>query len=315
MKPEQDPQEERPVNYYDPMQHEPTDPLPVEDGIKPRTQAGRFTASWWAGRWVRALTRLVDSSRLARGRAYARRGQVTSMEVHVGLVLAQVQGTQPSPYRVRIEVKTLDDAEWTRAVNAMSSQALYAAQLLNGDMPHEIEDVFRSVGVSIFPESRSELVTHCTCPDWASPCKHVAAVCMLLGETLDQDPFLLFVMRGRTREQIMSELRTTRANHASAPAAQTTGGHEGHHGERPLTERLDDYWRMGADVEDVQIHVSPPEVDLEVLKVLGDPHFAEDEALVQKLTEVYRAVSARAVDVAFEEHESAAPETRTETGT
>ncbi|MHB1295906.1 MAG: SWIM zinc finger family protein [Anaerolineae bacterium] len=303
MNPEDDPKAERPINYYYGMDLEPTDPMPVEGGIRPRSQAGRFTTSWWAGRWVHALTRLVDAARLARGRAYARRGQVTSLEVQVGLVLAQVQGTQSTPYRVRIEVKTLEDAEWGRAVEAMSSQALYAAQLLNGDMPHEIEDVFRSAGVSLFPESRSELVTHCTCPDWASPCKHVAAVCMLLGESLDQDPFLLFVMRGRTREQIMSELRAARASRASEPATQQAGMADALQRERLLTERLDDYWRMGPEAQNVQIHVAPAAVEMEVLKVLGDPLFAEDESLVQRLTEVYRTVSGRAVDVAFEEHE------------
>lgn len=293
-----------PTNRY--WGFESSDPIPTHNGIKANSQRGRFAKSWWASRWEQALNHLIDSGRLARGKTYARRGQVMDLDIQVGLVLARVQGTRPSPYRVRIEVSMLSEAEWERAVNAMSEQAIYAAQLLNGEMPHEIDTVFQSVGVSLFPHSESDLVAECSCPDWSRPCKHIAAVYLLVGEYLDTDPFLLFVMRGRTKEQIMSALRERRADRAKGPAlagstAQAGDAHTTP--EMPLDRRLQDFWELDPQVRALSIHVQPPEVELQALKVLGEPSFAEDDQLAARLTEIYRIVSRQALDVAYSEHE------------
>jgi uncharacterized Zn finger protein len=283
-----------------------SDPIPTKNGIKAVSQRGRFAKSWWAGRWEQALNRWIDSSRLARGKTYARRGQVIDLDIQVGLVLARVQGTRPSPYRVRIEVNTLSEAEWERAVNAMSEQAMYAAQLLNGEMPHEIDTVFQSVGVSLFPHSEGDLVADCSCPDWSRPCKHIAAVYLLVGEYLDADPFQIFVMRGRTKEQIMSALRERRADRAKGPmlsdgTAQPDDAHTAP--EAPLDQRLGDFWELDPRLRELSIHVQPPEVELQALKVLGEPSFAEDEQLEARLSEIYRIVSRQALDVAYSEYE------------
>jgi uncharacterized Zn finger protein len=290
------------VNDY--WEFDPTEALPVEHGIQAHSQTGRFAQSWWGGRWIKALTQLTPSSRLARGRTYARHGQVVSLDVQVGMILAQVQGTRPTPYRVRIVIQTLSDAEGQQAIDAMASQALYAVQLLNGEMPHEIEEVFRSVGVDLFPEAKGDLVGECTCPDWASPCKHVAAVCLLLAEMLDNDPFLLFVMRGRRKEQIIAALREKRAEHAAAPALspETSSTPIGiSNADLPLEACLESFWHMGSEISAIQVHVAPPEIEMEVVKVLGNPTFAENEALNEHLAEIYRTVSRKALDVAFGE--------------
>jgi uncharacterized Zn finger protein len=291
-----------PINneYWD---MDSTEPLPVENGMRAHSQEGSFTKSWWAGRWVRALTQVISATRLVRGKAYARHGQVLDMNVQVGLIVARVQGTRPTPYRVRIEVKILENAEWTRAIEAMSSQAIYAAQLLNGEMPHDIEEVFRAVGVMLFPELRGSLVAECSCPDESKPCKHVAAVCLLVGELLDDDPFLLFTMRGRTKEQIMAALRDKRAEHATAPVP---GAHPPQtHAlvvDTPLEDCLGTFWQMGSEIETVQVHVAAPAVEMELLKMLGVPSFMGDETLSERLSDVYHTVSRKALDIAFGEH-------------
>jgi len=301
--PRKSPTEQPPWNIYG--EFDDTAPIPVEEGIKARAQSGSFVRSWWAGRWVKALTQVMDPARLARGRAYARSGQVVKLDVHVGVVSAQVQGTRPKPYQVRLEIKPLEESEWERVIQALVGQALFAAQLLNGEMPHDVEAAFRAAGVSLFPLGPGDLQTFCACPDWVRPCKHVAAVCLLVGEHLDEDPFLLFLLRGRTKEQVMDALhaqRTGRLKDAPAstkvqlslPATELPP-------ERPLGERLGDFWAMGSSLHDLSLHVVPPEVEMEALKVLGELTFAEDEALLTRLSEVYRAVSRRALDVAFGE--------------
>ena len=283
-----------PINRY--WGFEDTNPLPVEDGIRSKSQQGRFARTWWASRWARSLTGWISPARMARARAYARRGQVVGLDVQVGLVLARVQGTRPSPYQVRIQSKTLTEPEWERVVEQLAGQAIYAAQLLNGEMPHEIEAVFDLAGVSLFPSPERDLTSECSCPDPIKPCKHIAAVILLVGEQLDEDPFLMFALRGRTREQIMSALRNRRTPASVAPSRAGTARVDG---AIPLGECLEHFWEMGSDVSSLQIRVEPPEVELQVLRVLGTPTFAEDETLLDRLAAVYGIVSRKALDTAY----------------
>src|ERR687883_152107 len=120
-------------------------------GIRPHARRGAFGKSWWAGRWIAALERLVDPARLARGRTYARAGQVVSLDVSAHGVDARVQGSRVEPYQVAIRFRPLGDAEWERVGEVMASEALYAARLLSGEMPEQIEEVFQQAGTSLFP--------------------------------------------------------------------------------------------------------------------------------------------------------------------
>src|SRR5690349_19005603 len=179
-------------------------------GIKAHTRRGAFGRSWWASRWIAALERLVNPGRLARGRNYARTGQVISLDVSREGVKAVVQGSRAEPYSVSIQFKKLTTAEWERVIDAMAAEALYAARLLSGEMPEQIEDVFAAAGTSLFPAERNDMRTTCSCPDSANPCKHIAAVHYLLGERFDEDPFLMFLLRGRSQEEIVTALRARR---------------------------------------------------------------------------------------------------------
>ena len=115
-------------------------PLPA-DGIKAKSRRGSFTESWWGHRWISALKPLMDSGRLNRGRSYARRGQVLNIDVTPGEITARVQGSRRTPYRVRIELQPLTDRQWAKVLDALAEQALFAAQLLNEEMPDDIEQV------------------------------------------------------------------------------------------------------------------------------------------------------------------------------
>ena len=187
-------------------------------GIRAKTTRGQFGQTWWAGLWIEALERLVDPGRLSRGRSYARSGQVLNLDIKLGRVDSRVQGSRPTPYKVRIEIKPLAEKAWDKVVDAMAAQAIFAAKLLAGEMPHNIEEAFSTAKVSLFPAKRGDLVTECSCPDWANPCKHIAAVYYLLGEQFDEDPFLIFQLRGRIKAQIIAALRAARAADEGEPA-------------------------------------------------------------------------------------------------
>ena len=188
----------------------PAKRIPVEDGLELRSRRGAIGESWWSRRFLSAIESILTGGRLTRGRTYARQGQVIDLGIGSGLVVAQVQGSRRTPYGVQISMPAASDMRWEAIVDALAAQAGYAARLLAGELPHEIEDVFAEAGVALFPERGSHLTTSCTCPDWATPCKHAAAVCYLMAEAFDDDPFLLLAFRGREREALLDELRDRR---------------------------------------------------------------------------------------------------------
>ena len=181
-------------------------PRATKGGIKAQSKRGTFGESWWAKRWITILESFDIGARLGRGRSYARRGQVLSIEIDKGKVTARVQGSRPKPYDVKLEIKTLQAADWKKLAKTLSREAIFSAKLLAGEMPQDIEKAFKEAGLSLFPEKLKDLKTACSCPDWSNPCKHIAAVYYLLGEEFDRDPFLIFKLRGMNRENLIATL-------------------------------------------------------------------------------------------------------------
>ncbi len=273
-------------------------PIPVENGIKARSQRGQFAEHWWARRWIEVLESFGWDNRLQRGRTYARKGQVMSIDVQPGRVTARVQGSRRTPYTVRIEITPLDDKQWERAIDAMAGQALFAARLLAGEMPTEIEQAFEDAGVSLFPTSY-DVAMSCSCPDWAVPCKHIAAVYYLLGEEFDRDPFLLFTLRGCTREHLMTALRARRT---SAPLPDEDEPEEPEVQTQPLEADLSRFWEWREGGAGFRVAIAPPPVETALLKRLGPPEFSRrPEAFIGTLTLVYASVTDRALALAFGE--------------
>lgn len=281
--------------------YERTRPLPA-DGIKAQTQKGKFGKTWWAGRWLAALERLVDEGRLSRGRSYARSGQVLQLDVGPGGVLARVQGSRRTPYRVSIRFEALTDAEWEGVIDAIAAQAIYAATLLAGEMPKDVEELFKSVGVSLFPDTEDDLETDCSCPDSVNPCKHVAAVHYLLGERFDADPFLIFALRGRGKESILEALRARRTQ---APTGEATACDSALATDGPvpsLSDSLDCFWSAPGGVPDQNLDFTAPEVDALPVKSLGPPPFWRGKAdFAQVMEKAYRAIADKALSLALED--------------
>jgi len=251
-------------------------PRPVKDGIKAKSQRGKIARTWWSKRWIGVLHSFGMGGRLDRGRSYARKGQVISVEVHKGIVTARVQGSRVKPYSVRIELPVLSEKDWDKATDAMSAQAVFAARLLSGEMPQNIEEAFAEAKVFLFPSSKKELGTECSCPDWANPCKHIAAVYFLLAERFDEDPFLIFKLRGKTREDIIEVLRKKRVQTLSEESLSgtiETDVPEDDSDVRPLEECLDNFWEASETLNSFTVNPSSPEVENAILKRLGDAPF------------------------------------------
>jgi uncharacterized Zn finger protein len=285
----------RGYGYYDDYYFEPSRPLEAEGGIKARSKRGGFARNWWATRWIQAMERLVEVKRLRRGRNYARRGQVLSIEETKEGVAARVQGSRRTPYKVKIQVKPLSDAQWEKVIDVLADQAIFTAQLLAGEMPPDIEEAFAEAGVSLFPDRQGDLVTACSCPDWANPCKHVAATHYILGEQFDEDPFLLFRLRGRSQEQILQAMRRRRADREIVEDEAEEEPEE----VIPLEETIPNFWELGEPLEAFPLAVKPPPVTLPILRRLGEPAFMAGASLQSRLGPVYQAVTQAALATAF----------------
>lgn len=271
--------------YYD---VKPT--IRTDKGIKAKSKRGDFVKNWWAGRWLKAMEKVMDSGRLQRGRRYARQGQVLSLEEGRGRITARVQGSRRTPYKITIELQPLLDTDWDKVIAALAERPLFAAQLLAGEMPLEIEEAFTAVHISLFPR-RQELEQDCSCPDWAAVCKHLAAVHYILAERFDEDPFLLFRLRGKTQEEILASLGTGTApdglpapEYAPAP---------------PLAESLATFWQSGPELTQFRARIALPESPYPILERLGDPDFLPEAR--RWLTRAYDAVADTAVSIAFDQ--------------
>ncbi|MGW0805356.1 SWIM zinc finger family protein [Nonomuraea sp. NPDC002799] len=233
-------------------------PIRVEGGLRARSRRGSIGATWWSRRFIDILERICDKGRLSRGRAYARQGQVLSIDLSPGKVRAAVQGSRRSPYKIVVRVGAYTESQWTTIEESIAEQAVYRAKLLAGEMPTEIEELFAALGIDLFPR---DLDMDCSCPDWGFPCKHLSAVLYLLAESFDDDPFLVLAWRGRTREQLLGSL------------ADTPGQDPLMVEDVPFADRLADFYAPGATAHrperrpttaapDLLLRVFPPPGDL-----------------------------------------------------
>ncbi len=271
----------------------PARPRRVSGGVKARSRRGEFARTWWGRRWIEALEGSGWAERLARGRNYARAGQVVGLRVGPGNVEASVQGSRPKPYRVRVAVRPLSAVNWSKLFAQLRSRADVGAALLSGEMPESIEAAFAAAGIALLPTPNQDLAADCSCPDWANPCKHIAAVHYLLAESMDRDPFILLALRGRSRSEVVSALRPRRVGRprtrprtpgvARTPVAIPGASPEPFWGDGPRLRSLP------------ALPIVPSEVPDAVLRRLGEPAFLRGTSeLVDHLRAAYDRLGERA---------------------
>ena len=284
-----------PRQWKEQRRYAPRPRIEVEDGIKARNARKGFASQWWARRWLAALDSFGWSNRLRRGRSYASTGQVVRYELKPGRITADVQGSRPRPYHVTIDLPPLSDPEWASVLDSMARQAIFGAKLLTGEMPQEIETVFTHAGCTLMPAHSRELATSCSCPDVANPCKHIAAVYYIIAEAFDQDPFLIFQLRGRTQEDVIAALRAR----TSAATPPNQPGDASHSASPLLTEappvESRSFWRARPLPSCLDVGLESPRVPCSVLRRLGPPGtWTDTEELVAVLEPIYETVSQQA---------------------
>ena len=175
--------------------------------LEPVEVAGREIArTWWGKSWNQNLERYADySNRLPRGRTYVRSGAVLDLKIAPNTIVALVSGSRAQPYKIGIHLHPLDKKN-EQALMAKSRASLDSMQaLLSGDFPSELKELFFAQGTGLFPVPH-EIEFSCSCPDWASMCKHVAAALYGTSVRLDEKPELFFVLRGIRMEDFVGEM-------------------------------------------------------------------------------------------------------------
>lgn len=278
------------MSWRDFYGYEPSRPREAKGGIKLQSKRGNSKKSWWAQRWIAVLESFDIGARLQRGRAYAHKGQVLSIEVEKGIVSAKVQGSRVRPYKVTISVKQLSIVEWDNLIEVLSTQALFVTMLLSGDMPEDIEEAFCNAKLSLFPEKLKNFSSDCSCPDWSNPCKHIAAVYYLLGEEFDNDPFLIFKLRGMDREELLGRLRGFSKSSDDSPIPE------------PLPTNLPDFWKGGSISDDFLGDVRVPPMSAALPKRLGRfPFWQGEQPLLEVIEPIYKKASSSGIELIFED--------------
>lgn len=199
-----------------------------------------FGTTWWGEAWLDALEGIAGGrgGRLARGKRWAKANRGADLHIEPGGVNAWVQADRDEPHEVHVGIRAFRDDEWDTVLDAIAAKAAHAAALLDGELDPGVVRDAEAVEVDLLPRPR-DLHTVCTCADDVEPCEHAAAACYLLADALDADPFVLLLLRGRRREQVLDEVRQRRGGAPAAsgdevPAAAPGGIDPGEAWARPL---------------------------------------------------------------------------------
>ncbi|MBD2538920.1 SWIM zinc finger family protein [Coleofasciculus sp. FACHB-SPT36] len=265
---------------------------------------------WWVQEWIDLLEKSRFKKRLERARNYAMQGNVLGIEFKGPKVLAKVQGTAPEPYQVSLSLDPFTDEQWDYVIETMSQRAIFSAQLLAGEMPPNIQEVFTANGLSIFPFTLSDIHARCSCPDKEIPCKHIGAVYYQLGDRFSEDPFVIFQLRGRTKEQILDTLRKLRRGTAETSETEITTEEtsqpsgEGTSSLPATPLKIEQFWQYDEPLDSSLVVIAP--TGDTVLNVLGSISLASgsSQPVMQYLDTVYQTVSQQAFLAAMNLEES-----------
>lgn len=275
--------------YYEEW-YAPSTPKKVKGGIKAQNKRGSFSRKWWGKRWIEVLESFNIGARLSRGKSYARKGQVISLDIEKGHVEAMVQGSRSGAYHVSLKFKTFTSAEWKGLVSSLAEQPIFAATLLTNEMPEDIESVFHGAGLSLFPKNKSDLETNCSCPDWSNPCKHIAAVYYLMAEAFDNDPFLIFRLRGMEKDKLLTMLQGVVPSESEVPAEEESIPD-------PLPKEPDLFWSGTLEEEKSSPPAAPPKIHAALPRRLGSlPFWRSEKTFFETTEDIYESASQMAAE-------------------
>jgi uncharacterized Zn finger protein len=271
-----------------------------------------FSRTWWGKQFIEALEKITDSARLGRGRSYARNGKVKDYQIANGKITAQVRGSinpyfevyKEPLYKISIDIEAIAPADWSKVISLLGSKASLISKLLLGEVPDNIESVLSELNLHLLPSNRKDLKTTCSCPDWENPCKHIAGVYYLIAAQLDKDPFLLFELRGISRDKLQQELAKSPLGKALSSSLETqelplepvTSYYT-----QPQTVPLPDvtavreFWLTPKRLPQIEQRAIASQIPAILVKKGGDfpPFWSKDSSFLEVMEELYQRVRSK----------------------
>lgn len=274
-----------------------------------------FSKTWWGNQFIAAIASFTDEARLGRGRSYARGGKILKFSVDKGIIRATIRGSvnpyfgvyKEPRYNTEIELKAIAKKDWSKIIQKLSTNASFVSKLLLNEVPENIEESFREVDQRFLPRDSRDMETECDCPDWSNPCKHIAGLCYRFAAELDDDPFLLFELRGLTREELKEELAKTplgKALAAGLGSEKLEPVPVSAYYTQPKTGNVEaialkEFWLGKKHFPEVSPQSQESRIPAILIKKQGDfpPFWHEDRSFIEVMEELYERVKTKNKDL------------------
>ncbi len=276
----------------------------------------KMSRTWWGNRFLEALESFCDSGRLQRGKSYAGPSRILKFGIEAGIVYAQIRGntnpyfgiTREPCYDTHLSIQPISERQWSQIIGHLSTKASTVAKLMLNEMPETIEESFSHVGKHLLPSGPEDIQAECSCPDWSNPCKHIAGLYYRFAQELDHDPFLLFELRGLSRDQLQVELAKTPLGKILAleliqqelppDPAESYFTRPQQHSPPPI-ETLRDYWQGSKRLPSSIDSTPTAGVSAILVKQLGEdpPFWPKDRSFIETMEEFYDRVRTKGKDL------------------
>jgi len=257
----------------------------------------------WGRYWIITNLKIGRPFRMQRGIEYAKDGdRIDNFSINKGQIFATVQGTAPTPYRVKINFDLIPDIGWEKILEDLSTKLGYIIDLLEGSLPQNVITIFENNGYSLFPDSTNKLNSTCSCPDKAVPCKHIAAIILYLARVLDYNPFLLLELRGKSKEEILDDLslsQPTESNEESEIKSPIDNIEFKFNVPKIHIQEISKQ-KSSIDEFDIGFDIKKPGKIIETLENLGIPQNIDNKAFEIVLRAIYRKITSKIHEISLE---------------
>ncbi len=265
----------------------------------------RFANTSWGKQWIQSNLSIGRPFRMQRGIEYVKdERRIDNLSINKGQIFATVQGTAPTPYRVKINFDTIPEDGWKKILEKFTNKIINLIELLEGSLPEDIISTFEETEYSLFPDASQGFNAKCSCPDSAIPCKHIAAVILYIARVLDYNPLLLLELRGKSKSEILNDLslvKDVKKKDGLVKDSNKEIGKFNFNIPKISIQELSEK-QIKSEKEDYSIgfKLKKPGKIIETLENLGIPQNIENKAFEIVLRAIYRTITSRIYDSSLE---------------
>ncbi len=253
-----------------------------------------FAKTSWGKQWIQSNLKIGRPFRMQRGIEYVKdKRRIDNLSINPGQIFATVQGTAPTPYRVKIKFETIQEDEWKIILKKLTNKTINLIELLEGSLPEDLITIFNTSGYSLFPDASKGLNATCSCPDKAIPCKHIAAVILYLALVIDFNPFLLLEFRGKPKSEILTDLSLAQSSKSKKKLEKTSTNQQIEFNFNVPKISIQELLNTQKEKDDfiIDYKLKKPGKIIETLENLGIPQNIENKAFEIVLRAIYKKIT------------------------